>query len=289
MKRNAKIAFYGLYTLLAVLFFLYVRFPSETVQGLISARLAQIDPLIRVSSQTVRPTLSAGLKFETLSVTYADMPLFTAESFKVTPELFALLRGQNNYDFSAPLGGGTVNGRVEMVADAQKPQTKFNVNLSGVPMEAFEIFTQWPDYTPSGDLNAYLEYDHRRGADAAAKLNFEITPAKVVFTPPLMGLAQLDFTKVQAEMSLSSRMLQIRRWEATGPQIESRVSGSIVLRQPVGASRVTLACTVKPQAGFLAEHQNTMLGGLLASANAQNRGMIFRISGTLDHPNYVMR
>jgi len=90
-------------------------------------------------------------------------------------------------------------------------------------------------------------------------------------------------------MNLSSRMLQIRRWEATGPQIDSRASGSIVLRQPLGASRVTLACTVKPQAGFLAEHKNDVLGGLLASANAQNRGMVFRISGTLDHPSYVMR
>jgi type II secretion system protein N len=289
MKRNAKFALYGLYSLLAVLFFLYVRFPSETVQGLISTRLAQIDPLIRISSQTVRPTLGAGLRFEPLTVTYADMPLFTVESFRVTPKLFALLRGHNNYDFSAPMGGGTVKGRIETFPDAQKPQTKISANLSSVSVEALEMFAQWPAYTPSGNLNAAIEYDHRRGADAAAKLNFEITPAQVAFTPPLMGLAQLDFTKIQAEMSLSSRMLQIRRWEATGPQVESRVSGSIVLRQPLGASRVTLACTVKPQAGFLAEHKNDMLGGLLASANAQNRGMIFRISGTLDNPSYVMR
>ncbi len=289
MKRKSKIALYCLYTLLAVLFFLYVRFPSATVQELVSARIAQIDPLLEVRSRSVRPTLAAGLRFQPLTVSYDDMALCTLDNLKLTPELFALLRGRQNFDFHAPVGAGTIRGRVEMIPDPRQAQTRISVNFDSVPVELLDILKRYPAYRPSGNMNAHVEFDTRRGADGTAKLNLEIMPAKLSFAPPVMGLEQLDFTRVQAEMSLSSRMLQIRRWEAAGPQIDSRLSGSIVLRQPLGASRVTLACTVKPQAAFLAEHKNDMLGGLLASANAQNRGMVFRITGTLDHPSYTMR
>ena len=48
-------------------------------------------------------------------------------------------------------------------------------------------------------------------------------------------------------------------------------------------------CSFTPQPAFLAEHKNDLIGGLMTSQTAQKRGMVFRISGTLDNPKYVMR
>jgi hypothetical protein len=67
------------------------------------------------------------------------------------------------------------------------------------------------------------------------------------------------------------------------------MTGSVIFRQPMGNSRLTLSCTVKPQPAFVAEHKNDLIGGLLASQTAQKRGMIFRVSGTLDNPKYTVR
>jgi hypothetical protein len=50
-----------------------------------------------------------------------------------------------------------------------------------------------------------------------------------------------------------------------------------------------LSCTLKPEPAFAAEHKNDPLGGLLGGDAAQKRGLFFRITGTLDNPNYLMR
>jgi hypothetical protein len=88
---------------------------------------------------------------------------------------------------------------------------------------------------------------------------------------------------------MTPKMLQIKNCEASGNQIDGRISGSIIFRQPIGSSRLTLSCTIKPQPTFIADHKSDVIGGLLASDAAQKRGIVFRISGTLDNPNYVIR
>ena len=113
--------------------------------------------------------------------------------------------------------------------------------------------------------------------------------ASVALNPPLMGLERLEFSRIDSEITLTPRMMQIKHLTATGLQFEGKVTGSVIFRQPLGDSRVTLSCTVKPQPAFVAEHKNDLIGGLLASQTVQQRGMVFRISGTLDNPKTIMR
>jgi hypothetical protein len=84
-------------------------------------------------------------------------------------------------------------------------------------------------------------------------------------------------------------MLQIRRCEATGNQLQGKLTGSIVFSKPFGNSRLTMSLTVKPLPGFVAQHKNDMIGGFFASDKAQKRGILLRLSGTLDHPSYRIR
>ena len=122
-----------------------------------------------------------------------------------------------------------------------------------------------------------------------AEVSLEISQAHITLDPPLMGLEGMEFSLIKAQLIVTPRMMQIRSCEANGDQFESKLTGSIVFRQPFEESRLTLSMTVKPQPAFLADHKNDMIGGLLSSGNAQKRGLIFRISGTLHNPNYVVR
>jgi type II secretion system protein N len=280
---------YSIYTLMVLLFFLYIRFPSDTVMDLISAHLAATDPSIRVESAKISPTLIAGLRFEDVELSYGETRIFTAKQIKVTPELFNLLRNRRNFGFEGTIGQGSLKGRLEYLPKAQKPQTKLVANAVGIPIENLDILKQWSSYKAIGNLNGSMEYDSQKSGDGNAKINFEIMPTKLVFTPPIMGLEQLDFTQMKAELNLSSHMMQIRRWDAIGPQLETRLSGTMVMRQPFGSSRLTVACILKPQEAFLSEHKNDLLGGLLSAENAQSRGLVLRVSGTLDNPRYTMR
>ena len=84
-------------------------------------------------------------------------------------------------------------------------------------------------------------------------------------------------------------MIQIKHCELSGPQVEGRITGSIVFRRPFQNSRLTLSCTIKPQPAFLADQKNSMIAGFLSSETARKRGIVLRIAGTVGKPSYVIR
>ena len=289
MNRVVKIFLYIVFFFAALLFFLYMRFPSETVKTRITESLAQYQPDVGILTQTVSPSFPPGLTLKPLYVQYEDRPVLSADAFRITPDLFSLFGNNKSVSFFAPLGNGELHGRAIFDQDAKRPQTTATVSLKTVSLDAFDVLKQLPAFHPSGDLTAHVDYDSRQGAGGSAKINLDITPARITFEPPIMGLEQLEFSSIQADMTLTPRMLQIRRCEGSGPHMEARISGSMIFREPMASSRVNLSCTLKPQPAFIADHKSDMIGGLLGSESAQKRGIILRISGTLENPAYTIR
>lgn len=289
MKRTGKILIYTLYTLAAVAFFLYYMFPSDLMRELLMEQVAQTQSNIHVTTDYIRPIIPPGLRLEPFEVSYGQMPIMQADHLNVRPELFSLLGDTKIFAFKGSLAGGQLKGRAELHAKAQRPQAKITLNLNRVPLDAMEIMNQWPNYQPEGELEAHINYDSRKGVGGTALVNLEVGAARISIDPPLMGLEALEFSQIKAELNVTRRMLQIKRCEASGSQVEGKITGSIIFRQPIEKSRITLAMTVKPQPAFIADHKNDMIGGLLASDRAQKRGVVLRFSGTLDNPRYVIR
>lgn len=289
MKHTGKILLYVAYTGIVVLFFLFYLFPSELARNLIMAQLNQVQPELDISTQEIHPTFPPGLVFQPLDIVYAGVPLLTAEKLKIKPNLTSLIGEQKSFTFSGPLSGGDLKGNAEINLSDKRPKILLGMNLENVALENLPALQYWPQYQPSGEMKAYIDYDSQKGPEGTARVNLEVTPAKIVFDPAIVGLKQIEFSRLQAEMTVTPRMLQIRRCEASGTQLESRISGSIIFREPMESSRITLSCTLKPQPAFIAEHKGDMLGGLLGSENAQKRGVVLRISGTLGDPRYIIR
>ncbi|MBT8343068.1 MAG: type II secretion system protein GspN [Desulfatitalea sp.] len=290
MKTSVKtLSLYVLYALAAVIFFLYQLFPSRTAGHLIVDKLAEIEPLLTVGITDAHPAIPLGLKVEPLQIAYAQMPIVQMPYLRLIPSLPTLFGGLKQVSFNGPLGTGALKGRAEFALSGRRPKNSINLNITNVPLTAFQILDQWPGYQLDGELTAYVDYDSHKGAGGATHVKLDITPAKVALDPPLMGIEQIDFSQLQAEMIITPRTVQIKQCEASGQQMQGRVTGSIILRQPLENSRIALSCTLKPQPAFLAEHKNDMIGGLLASGAKQKRGIILRIAGTLGNPSYVVR
>lgn len=289
MKRTGKIVLYAAFTGMAVLFFLFRQFPSDLARSLILEQLAQAQPDLEVFAQEVRPTFPPGLVFKPLEINYAGMPVIAADQFRIRPNLLSLFGRNKGFAFSGPLGDGDIKGNAELDISDTPSKVLLAMNLDNVPIDRLPVVKNWPQYQPSGDLTGYIDYDSQKGAEGTAKITLDVVPARIAFDPPIMGLEQIEFSQLQAELTVTPRMLQIRRCEATGTQLESRLSGSIIFREPMDSSRVTLSCTIKPQPAFIAEHKGDMIGGLLGTESAQKRGVVVRISGTLGNPRYVIR
>lgn len=288
MKRTTKIFLYIVFTLVALVFFLYHRFPSEMVYSALSGQIARLDPKVHLATDSIRPTLPPGLKLEPLSVNYAEIPIMRMDFLKVKPELLSLLSRSKRYTYTARMGSGELRGRADTIIENNRAQSKFAITVEAAPLDYIDLLNHWKNYQTNGELDATIRFDSLKGG-GTAEVNIEISPAQIEFEPPLMGIESLDFTKLNTQLVVTQRMLQIRNCEAFGTQLEGKITGSIIFREPIEESRISLTLTLKPQPAFVAYHKNDMIGGVLASANAQKRGVVFRLSGTINNPRYVIR
>lgn len=289
MKHTGNILIYIGFALVAVIFFLYLLFPSELFRDVLKDRVAQIDPDLMIATETIQPAIPPGLKLQPLVISYTDFSVLRSDYLKVTPNLFSLLSDPKVFNFKGPLGSGDFRGHGEINRKTKRPQDKLTLNLNNIPVEVFEIFELWPQYRPSGELTGHVKYDSLKGAGGTVEADVHIIPFRITLDPPLMGIETLDFTELKAQMSMTPRMLQIRRCEASGNQLEGKLTGSIVFSKPFGNSRLTMSLTVKPRPEFVAQHRNDMIGGFIDSDKAQKRGILLRFSGTLDNPSYRVR
>jgi type II secretion system protein N len=289
MNRTGKIFLYLAFALVAVLFFLYLLFPAELFREILEERVAQVDPDLSITTDKIQPTIPPGLKLQPFWISYTDLSILRSDYIKVTPHLFSLLTDPKMFSFKGPMGSGNIRGTGEIIRKGKRPQEKLTLHLNNIPLEVFELLQQYPQYRPSGEITGRVDYNSLKGTGGSAEVNIDVSPLRITIDPPLMGLKALDFSQLKAQMTVTPRMMQIRRCEASGNQLEGKLSGSIVFSQPIGNSRITMSLTVKPQPDFVAEHKNDVIGGLLASDKAQKRGILFRFSGTLDDPSYRIR
>ena len=288
MRPTSKYILYGLFTLLALLVFLYLRFPSELIKNLLLERLARTDPDIQLTMEAVALTPPIGIKLDVPALAYADYPLIRMDFCKIRPRLVTLFGTRKIFSIDGALGQGQLSGRMEYLTDSPRPQTSIILNLNRTQVDYIDFLNQWPAFIIDGQMDALVKYDSIKSG-GTADVSTEIKQAKISLETPVMGIESLEFTRIAAQMTLTPRMLQIRNGEATGDLLESKISGSIVFRHPIENSRLNLSLTLKPQPAFIADHRNDVIGGFLASENAQKRGVVFRISGTVANPRYVIR
>lgn len=290
MKRTGKFLLYGIYALMAVGLFLYLLFPSAVVRELVVAQVRQSHSAVDVRIDEVRPSFPPGLRMFPLSFSYAGTQIIALQQLKVVPKLTSLLGNEKQVAYNGSIqGGGGLEGYVRILQEAPRQKISGTLNVSQLPIENIALLKQISQVAVVGMLTTFVDFDTHKGPGGTADVNIDLSPVRVNFTTPLMGLEQLDFTRIQSDLIVTPRMLQIKQIDATGAQLEARITGSVVFRFPLQESRLNLSCTVKPQPGFVAEQKDTMIGALLASSAAQQRGVIIRIAGTLAKPNYVVR
>ncbi|MEJ2156299.1 MAG: type II secretion system protein GspN [Desulfobacteraceae bacterium] len=288
MKPTKKIFFYIVFGLAALVVFLYLRFPSDLVRHALEVQLKKADPKASFEIDHISPTIPPGLKLEPLSIHYAEQPIIRLDFLKVRPNLFNIFSSSDRYIYRGDIGSGDLRGQAVTEVENNRAQSKITLTLNRVPLNYLEILNQWKGYQADGELDANIAFDTARGG-GTANIDMEVSPARIAFDPPLMGISALDFSQLKGQLVATQRMLQIKNCDAVGNQVDGKITGSIVFRDPIEESRISLSLTVKPQQEFLSDHKNDMIGGLLTSAAAQKRGVVFRITGTINNPRYVIR
>ena len=289
MRRSGKIALYPVFAVLVVLFFLYALFPSQLLRNFIVAQLSRKVPGLELNTAKVSPVLPLGLRLTPISISYQGMEILVSDHLTARLVVSSIFKSSRQIKFSTPVGGGRVDGNSDWHTTSENALNNLFVHVSDVPLEALAFLNCRDEYKPFGRLNAYIDFDRRRGGAGSTLIRANLYGSGLTFNPPLMGLTRVEFNQAQSEMNLTQRMLQIKQFEASGPQISGRLMGSVLLRQPLEQSRLTLSCMLKPEPTFFTEHKNDALGTLPGGDVARKRGFFIRISGTPANPNYLVR
>ena len=114
MKNFKKWLFYIVYTLVAMGFFFYILFPSETIKGAVSTYLFKTIPGYQIQIHGLQPVLPLGLGFDSVTVLKSHNLWAQIDRLNVNPRLSTLLSSQKIINFRGKAYQGTLRGHIDI-------------------------------------------------------------------------------------------------------------------------------------------------------------------------------
>ncbi len=281
---------YLLFALLAAAFFLVLLFPEQAVKAYIDGRLTAIDPSLTMTAETIRPaTLPPGLKMTGIDFIRDGIRLVHFNDARVSPDLMTLLGDSKQARFQARLADGTINGRAVIQGTGPSERVRVEADLSQIRIEQLDRVKTNDRFTLSGTLGGHMKLDGNRSPKGGSSGSLTASELRITLKAPFFGIAELVMGQADATFSVNRQNLRLQSLTFDGPMAEGKISGTIMLKRPLGQSRLNLTGNVKPRPELFARLQETIPKGFLNPRALGTRGLNFRVRGSIDDPDVSMR
>jgi type II secretion system protein N len=280
---------YLLYTLLAVILFLYLLFPAQGVKALMNARLAEIDPSLSMEADTLRPALPPGLKMTGVDLNSDSRRLAHVDVARVTPYLTTLLSVEKKVRFQGQIAGGTFQGMATIDNSATGGRLRAETDLSQIQLGQLDRIKSIDQFSLAGSLDGHITHDDARAPGGMTNGTLTISGLRIGLKSPIFGITDLTMDRTDADFSVRGQRMQLQALTFDGPMAEGKISGTIELRKPLEQSRLNLTGNAKPHPELIARLQTTVARGFFNTRTLGTRGLIFRIRGSLDSPSVSLR
>jgi len=242
---------YAAFAAVALIFFLYLRFPGDIFARYAISSLSAMNPDAILLIGDIRPGIPPGIRFKNIVLGFRDNPLATlqAETIITTPGYGALMKGRTAIFLTAAGYGGTVKGELgtSRFLSLQGPISA-RMTLDGLTMEKIGYLKERLGRQITGKLKGALNYSGNPQAPAAGSGNIDLTLSNGSYPlqENIMGFDRLDFKNVEARIILKNGILTINKLNLTGDKINASLSGDITLNNDnINSSRINLTCTLE--------------------------------------------
>jgi type II secretion system protein N len=275
---------WAIYIICAALFFFYILFPSETVKEYEADQVRRAHPGLAVEIGQVKPGFPPGLKLYNISVYHLGQPLAEMENLKISPDILSLFLSTTHLSFRGNGYGGTVKGQMDISKNSANREMTVDADLTGIQVKQLEALSAITTHKISGNLDGTLTFNTKAPHQGLSG-DLILTDGQIEFSPPVLNQNMLSFNTIEAELMLNNRSLTINRCQIEGNQLGAHVSGSIKFSSRSAKKVLDLSGTVNPHATLLAKLGKN-LPQLLAGRNSDKQGFPFKITGTMDSPEY---
>lgn len=272
---------YVLYSVFAVMLFVWFLFPSEYFADYIEKSVQAHGSGVLVEIETVSPAFPAGIKLSGLKIKTPDVESVPVDYFRAGINIFSLIKLQPVISFSAGLFGGTINGQVKIPDRDIKKSSVDALVVKGIDLsECSALFaSQIPGFNISGIIDADGSYaSEGRGH---GKIDLMVNKLNIQPEKPLFTLKSISFEKITAEVEIKSKRIQIENCEIDGNEFDGNVKGSVIIKSPYNRSVLRLSGKFRPEKEFA---EKMPLELVFKKKVKYGDEVPFKISGTIKKP-----
>jgi type II secretion system protein N len=289
MKNIKKWLFYITFTLVATGCFFYLLFPSETFNGAVSTYLLKKLPDYQIEIDRLKPVLPLGLGFESVTVMQKENLWAQIDVLKITPRFATLLGPRKTINFRGMAYQGDLRGHVAVNKSEKSTRTDVLLKLSDIELSAIANLQERLGRKLSGLLDGDVDVSDMNGPARSIKGTLDLTDIRLALSNPIINIQEVSLNNVEVEFTVNKQVFSLKRMEAKGGQVEGSLTGTVMIRKPMGKSRINLRGSFFPQEVLLASIQGLLPQNLFKQGKLGDKGMPIRIYGTLEKPKYSFR
>ncbi len=266
---------YILFSLGAVVLFLYLLFPAKSVKDYIAYQMRRIDPQLTLTAKDPLLRLPPGIKLQDADIRFDKKPLIRLESLSLFPRILTLFTSQRTFRFRGRAYQGETTGDLFLAKDG-----KWRIKGTGSGFQA--ELTPAVAWTSQGSLSGTVAGKYEFSV-VQGTLSATISNGAFTLTEPLLEIKSIDFTQLTLDAEIEQSRMKIKKVQITGPEINGDLAGQVMLRRPLNDSILDISGLIKPHPLFLAELRKKLPPGFL-SDQIVKKGITFKIGGTVKEP-----
>ncbi len=272
------------YIIAAVLFFLYVLFPSDALKQYLTDYISQRNPNLTLKIDRLKLGFPPSLMLDKVNVYHSGWAIAALESLKISPDIISLFLTTTHLEFIGRIYGGTIEGDVDIIKKSKERQVVIDADLAGIQVSQLEALSALTTHKISGNLEGTLTFTAKAPHQELSG-NLTLTDGQIELTPPVLAQNVLAFDSIDAEVVLRSDALIIESCEIEGNQLDGDVAGSIKFNSFSSRKILDLAGTVWPHETLLAQ-LGQHVPQLLDNSRLTAQGLPFKVKGPMDTPTY---
>jgi len=263
----------------AVLCFLFLTLlftPSHAVQGVL-VRIAE-NAGYTLDCTGLGKSFPIGLRADMLELSSAKGSLVKLSDARIRLKLLPLLTGKPRISFRGGIGGGELEGELDL-----GKQQGWSVQCSGVRLEEIPFFKTVAEANVTGELRVNGKYISKKGI-GEGDLQIEVRSAEIAGVKiGAMALPDAAYKEVRGALSIGKGQAVLKSFTLNGDGIYLRLKGNATLNKPLGASPLNLTMEMMPKPAFLERQKYVFL--LLTKYQSSPGAFNIPIRGTLAHPS----
>jgi type II secretion system protein N len=277
------------YIVIVTIFFLYYLFPKDAVTSFINHKINSISPDIGISIREMKPDFPPGVKLIAPDVTFRSQLIGGADRVEIRPSYGSLFSDNKTFYIHGDLYAGNLESVVSIAGFGANPVFDTETVFSGIRISDIPAIQQFESYRFSGSANGKVVFSNKEMKPGKGTAEIIVTESSVAFTPALFGLESMIFQTIKAEAEIAGQRIIVKNVNIDGRDIAATGTGSIVLRKPVTASTVNITGEIKPHPAFIKKLGNLFLAQMFSRNQTKTGGLPFRITGSLERPNFALR